>query len=48
MGEALKRGMVLVFSLWDDSGSHMKWLDGVFPPDADPNIPGVAKGPCSK
>lgn len=48
MGESLKRGMVLVLSLWDDYGSHMKWLDGVFPPDADPNAPGVAKGPCSK
>ena len=46
MGDALKRGMVLVMSLWDDYGSHMKWLDGVFPPNADPNQPGVAKGPC--
>lgn len=48
MGEALKRGMVLVLSIWDDYGSHMKWLDGVFPPNADPNSPGVAKGPCSR
>jgi len=48
MGAALKRGMVLVFSLWDDYSSHMKWLDGVFPPDADPNAPGVMKGPCSR
>ncbi len=47
MGEALKRGMVLVMSLWDDYGTHMKWMDGVFPPGADPNQPGVAKGPCS-
>ena len=46
MGEALKRGMVLVMALWDDYGSHMKWMDGVFPPGADPNQPGVKKGPC--
>lgn len=48
MGEALKRGMVLVLSLWDDYSSHMKWLDGTFPPNADPNTPGVMKGPCSR
>ena len=46
MGGALKRGMVLVMSLWDDYGAHMKWMDGVFPPGADPNQPGVKKGPC--
>lgn len=46
MGAALKRGMVLVMSLWDDYGAHMKWMDGVFPPGADPNQPGVKKGPC--
>lgn len=28
MGEAFKRKMVLSFSLWDDYGSHMQWLDG--------------------
>ncbi|TVY31989.1 putative 1,4-beta-D-glucan cellobiohydrolase B, partial [Lachnellula subtilissima] len=28
MGGALGRGMVLVFSIWDDSGSGMQWLDG--------------------
>jgi len=27
MGEALKRGMVLVLSLWDDTASFMNWLD---------------------
>ena len=48
MGDALKRGMVLVFSLWDDYSSHMQWLDGTFPPNADPNAPGVMKGPCPK
>ena len=27
MGEAFKRGMVLVMSLWDDHFAHMLWLD---------------------
>lgn len=27
MGEALGRGMVLVFSIWDDTGGYMNWLD---------------------
>jgi len=27
MGEALKGGMVLVLSIWDDSSSNMNWLD---------------------
>ena len=46
MGEALKRGMVLTMSLWDDHVSNMLWLDSNFPTDADPNTPGVARGPC--
>ncbi|KAK3399705.1 concanavalin A-like lectin/glucanase domain-containing protein [Sordaria brevicollis] len=33
MGEALGRGMVLVFSVWHDAGSAMKWLDGTFLPE---------------
>ncbi|EPE09822.1 endo- -beta-glucanase [Ophiostoma piceae UAMH 11346] len=28
MGEALQRGMVLVFSIWNDNGQYMSWLDG--------------------
>ena len=28
MGEALQRGMVLAFSIWNDSGQYMSWLDG--------------------
>ncbi|GES65303.1 endo-beta-1,4-glucanase celB [Aspergillus terreus] len=28
MGEALGRGMVLAFSVWNDAGSFMSWLDG--------------------
>lgn len=27
MGEALGRGMVLIFSIWDDTGGFMNWLD---------------------
>ena len=27
MGEALGRGMVLVFSIWNDAGAYMNWLD---------------------
>ena len=27
MGEALGRGMVLVFSIWNDNGQFMNWLD---------------------
>ena len=47
MGEALRRGMVLVFSVWDDAGSSMKWLDATFPDGADPaKDPGAARGPC--
>lgn len=46
MGEALKRGMVLSFSLWDDYSTQMKWLDSNFPPDAPTDVLGVARGPC--
>jgi len=48
MGESLKRGMVLVVSLWDDHSSHMKWLDSIFPSFADVRRPGVIRGPCSR
>lgn len=27
MGDALGRGMVMVFSIWDDTGGYMNWLD---------------------
>lgn len=47
MGESLKRGVVLVMSIWNDASTNMKWLDGTFPPDKDPaKDPGVARGPC--
>lgn len=42
MGEALGRGMVLVFSVWDDAGGGMLWLDGTSGTGA-----GSVRGPCS-
>ncbi len=38
--------MVLALSIWTDSSSHMLWLDGTWPADADPEKPGVVRGPC--
>lgn len=46
MGEALKRGVVLVMSLWDDSLANMLWLDAAYPTTSDPTTPGVLRGPC--
>ncbi|CAK0795962.1 unnamed protein product [Prorocentrum cordatum] len=46
-GEALRRGMTLVLSLWDDYQCQMLWLDS----DAGEgghSTPGVARGPCDK
>lgn len=48
MGDALDRGLVLVVSLWDDSLTHMLWLDSASPVDAPASKPGVARGPCAK
>jgi len=47
MGEALKRGMVLVMSLWDDHYARMLWLDSDYPTDLPSNAPGVHRGPCA-
>jgi cellulose 1,4-beta-cellobiosidase len=38
--------MVLSFSLWLDDTAQMLWLDGDYPPGADPTKPGVSRGPC--
>ena len=46
MGEAMRKGMVLVMSLWDDHDANMLWLDSNYPPDGDVNQPGVVRGPC--
>lgn len=48
MGEAMKRGMVLVLSIWDDHEANMLWLDSDYPLDKNPNSPGVKRGPCSR
>merc|ERR1739845_156710 len=46
MGESLKRGHVLVMSMWDDHDANMLWLDSDYPLDKDPSVPGVSRGPC--
>lgn len=46
MGESLKRGLVIVMSLWDDGAVDMLWLDSNYPTDKDPSVPGVARGTC--
>jgi cellulose 1,4-beta-cellobiosidase len=46
IGDSMKRKMVLVLSIWDDSSpAQMKWLDGVYPHGS--TMPGSKRGPCS-
>eukprot|EP00727_Mastigamoeba_balamuthi_P003058 m51a1_g1275 putative glycoside hydrolase family 7 protein (512) ;mRNA; r:105736-107351 len=45
-GEMLRRGMVLVLSLWDDHDVSMLWLDSNMPANADASKAGVARGSC--
>jgi len=48
MGASMKRGLVLVMSLWDDHDSNCLWLDGAaFPVDKSPSTPGIARGTCA-
>eukprot|EP01132_Coremiostelium_polycephalum_P004631 gene4631-5784_t len=47
MGDALKNGMVLVLSLWDDYFADMLWLDSSYPATASLKTPGVSRGPCA-
>jgi cellulose 1,4-beta-cellobiosidase len=47
MGRAAAEGMVLVMSLWSDAYASMLWLDSSYPPDKDPNAPGVGRGECA-
>jgi cellulose 1,4-beta-cellobiosidase len=47
MGAALKKGMVLVMSIWDDHTANMLWLDAPYPPTKAASAPGVARGTCS-
>lgn len=44
MGKALKAGMVLVMSVWDDHYANMLWLDSTYPVDS--TKPGAARGTC--
>lgn len=46
MGEALKDGMVLVMSLWDDGGAHMLWLDSTYPTNKTQKGSGGPRGTC--
>lgn len=46
MGESLKRGVVLVLSLWADAASQMLWLNSNVPVNGNPSTPGVARGNC--
>lgn len=47
MGNAMKNGMTLVMSLWDDHYANMLWLDSNYPTDKSASSPGVARGTCS-
>ena len=46
VGEALRTGMVLALSIWDDYAASMLWLDSDYPTNKDPSAPGVARGTC--
>lgn len=46
MGASLKKGMVLVMSVWDDHTADMLWLDAPYPPTKDASAPGVSRGTC--
>jgi len=45
MGAALKNGVVLVMSLWDDHEDNMLWLDSTDPPTKTEQ--GGPRGTCS-
>ncbi|KAH9824322.1 family 7 glycoside hydrolase [Melampsora americana] len=48
LSDSLERGMVLAMSIWDDhSDTKMLWLDGSYPIESDPKLPGVVRGPCT-
>ena len=42
---ALKNGMVLALSVWDDHQAQMLWLDSTYPVNS--TKPGAARGTCS-
>ena len=45
MGDALRDGMVLVMSVWDDHAANMLWLDSTYPTDSTKL--GAARGSCA-
>ncbi|TPX42314.1 hypothetical protein SeMB42_g05184 [Synchytrium endobioticum] len=47
MGDAMKKGMVMVLSLWDDSVAQMLWLDSNYHPGHDLTAPGAVRGTCN-
>jgi cellulose 1,4-beta-cellobiosidase len=47
MTSAMKSGMVLVLSLWDDYYANMLWLDSDYPTTGNPATPGIARGTCA-
>ena len=42
---ALRNGMVLALSIWDDHQAQMLWLDSTYPVDS--TKPGAVRGSCS-
>ncbi|KAJ6524001.1 cellulose 1,4-beta-cellobiosidase precursor [Mycena capillaripes] len=46
LGKAFQRGMILEMGIDEDRVDHMLWLDSSFPPGANPQVPGVIRGPC--
>jgi len=48
MGEAMRRGMVLVLSIWDDMATGMTWLDATAPYPVPAWVRGASRGSCSQ
>lgn len=48
MGEAMKRGMVLTLSMWDDHEVGMVWLDATDPYPIPPGKKGAPRGTCNQ
>ena len=46
MGQALKSGMVLAMSIWDDHEADALWLDSTYPTTDATTKPGAARGSC--
>jgi len=47
IGAAMKKGMVLVMSIWDDHEAQMLWLDAPYPATKDASAAGVSRGTCA-